>query len=202
MRNSIRQQHQPAGNATSALPSLWSFSRPKPLGLAHFAAAVLLMVPQPCISGDDQGFRLGREDVVSIRADTAWEDIEPDTVHFEGNFRMQVRDWLVLADRATLHGKLDDPDRIMLEGSPARLELSYTLGERTEIIRGEASKIVYDRKTAQIRLSGDARMSQDDKLLHSSEIDYDINTDRFRTQGATGINVRVDPRNQGPLPGY
>ena len=193
MRTSTRQQHRPARNAIAALPSRWSFSLPKPVVLAPLAAAVLLMVPQPCISGDDQGFRLGREDVVSIRADTAWEDIEPDTVHFEGNFRMQVRDWLILADRATLHGKLDNPDHVMLEGSPARLELSYTLDERTEVIRGEASKIVYDRKTAQIRLSGDARMGQGDKLLHSSEIDYDIHTDRFRTRGATGINVQVDP---------
>jgi lipopolysaccharide transport protein LptA len=197
-----RQQRNPAANSTAASPPRGSFFGPNPTVLAHFAAAVLLMVPQPCISGDDQGFRLSREDVVSIRADTAWEDIEPDTVHFEGNFRMQVRDWLVLADRATLQGKLDDPDRVTLEGSPARLELSYTLGERKEIVRGEAGKIVYDRETAQIRLSGDARMGQDDKMLHSSEIDYDINTDRFRTQGATGINVRVDPENQEPLPDY
>jgi lipopolysaccharide transport protein LptA len=83
----------------------------------------------------------------------------------------------------------------VLEGSPARMELSYTLGERQETVQGEAGKIVYDRKAAKIRLSGDARIGQDDKLLHSSEIDYDINTDRFRTHSATGINVRVDSEN-------
>jgi len=195
MGKSNCQQHKPKGNAIAVLPVRLSFCGPNLAVLAHVLAPILLMVPQPCISGDDQGFSLSREDVVSIRADTAWEDIEPDIVHFEGNFRMQVRDWLVLADRATLHGRLDDPDLLVLEGSPARMELSYTLGERKEIVQGEASKIVYDRKAAQIRLSGDARIGQDDKMLHSSEIDYDINTDRFRTQSATGINVRVDSEN-------
>ena len=152
-------------------------------------AALLLMVPQPRASGDYHGFHLGHVDVVSIRADTAWEDIEPDIVHFEGHFEMQVRDWLVLADRATLYGKLDDPDHVVLAGSPARMELSYTFGGRTEIVRGQASKITYDRKAAQIRLSGDARMGQGDKMLNSNEINYDINTDRFHTEGETGINI-------------
>jgi lipopolysaccharide transport protein LptA len=195
MRNFSRQRHEPKGNSLAAVPLRLPFCRPNLALLAHVLAPILLMVPQPCISGDGQGFRLGHEDVVSIGADTAWEDIEPDTVHFAGNFRMQVRDWLVLADRATLHGKLDDPDLLVLEGSPARMELSYTLGERQETVQGEAGKIVYDRKAAKIRLSGDARIGQDDKLLHSSEIDYDINTDRFRTHSATGINVRVDSEN-------
>jgi len=152
-------------------------------------ATLLLMVPQPRAGGDDQGFHLGHEVVVSLRADTAWEDIEPDIVHFEGHFEMHVRDWMVLADRATLYGKLDDPDQVTLEGSPARMEISYTLGERTEIVQGQASKIVYDREAAKIRLSGDAHMGQGDKILRSNAIDYDISTDRFHTEGETGINI-------------
>ena len=180
MRNSTRQYHSPTDHATYALQV--------PV-LIPALAALLLMVPQPRASGDEQGFRIGHEDVVSIRADTAWEDIEPDTVHFEGHFEMQVRDWMVSADRATLYGKLDDPDHVVLEGSPAHMELSYTLGERTQIIQGQASKILYDRKAAKIRLSGDARMGQGDKILQSNEIDYDIKTDRFHTEGETGINI-------------
>jgi lipopolysaccharide transport protein LptA len=186
------------GRSKPARRASGPFRGPDGLLLAAGAAAFLLMVPQPCTSGDNQGFRLGREDVVSIRADKAWEDIAPDTVHFEGHFEMQVRDWLVLADRAILHGKLDDPDHFVLEGSPARLELSYTLGERTQVVRGEASKIVYDRNAAQISLSGDAHMGQGDTMLLSNEIDYDITTGRFRTQGETGMNIRVDGENQQP----
>jgi hypothetical protein len=41
-------------------------------------------------------------------------------------------------------------------------------------------------------------MVQDDKILQSSEIDYDINTDRFRTLGETGINISVDSKKQEP----
>ena len=188
MRNSTRQHHSPTDRATCALQV--------PV-LIPVLAALLLMVPQPRASGDEQGFRLGHEDVVSIRADTAWEDIEPDIVHFEGHFEMQVRDWMVHADRATLYGKLDDPDHVVLEGSPARMELSYTLGERTQIVQGQASKILYDRQAAQIRLSGDARMGQGDKILRSNEINYDINTNRFHTEGETGINI--NPGSGKPL---
>ncbi len=197
MRNSTRHNQGSKNRATSALQA-----RPPPYsasghGLIPVLAAVLLMVPQARASGDDQGFRIGHEDVVSIRADTAWEDTQPDVVHFEGRFEMHVRDWMVLADRAVLFGKLDDPDRVVLEGSPARMELSYTLGERTEIVHGQASKIVYDREAAQIRLSGDAQMGQGDKMLRSGEINYDISTDRFQTKSETGISIRPDIKNQG-----
>lgn len=192
MRNSTRKHNRSKVSSTSATQPRSPLYRPNlPLPLV-ILTTLLLMVPQPRASGDDQGFRFSQEDMVSIRADTGWEDIEPDIVHFEGHFEMRVRDWLVLADRATLYGKLDDPDHLVLEGSPASMQLTYTLGERTKIVQGQAQKITYDRESAQIRLSGDARIGEGDKILHSDEIDYDISTDRFRTQGATGINVRVD----------
>jgi lipopolysaccharide transport protein LptA len=198
MRNFTRRHHKFADNAAALQQSRLVYRGQNPALLMTLLVMILLMVPQPCISGDDQGFRLGREDVVSIQADKAWEDITPDTVYFEGHFQMQVRDWVVLADRAVLLGKLDDPDHLELEGSPARMELSYKLGQRTEILRGEASKILYDRQAAKISLSGDARMVQDDKILQSSEIDYDIDTDRFRTLGETGINISIDSKKQEP----
>lgn len=195
MRNYTQQHQPPKDRATYTLQARsWLHSPNRHLPIPVLAA-LLLMVPQPRACGDEQGFRLGHEDVVSIRADTAWEDTEPGVVHFEGRFEMQVRDWLVLADRAVLYGKLDDPDRVVLEGSPARLELSYTLGELTQIVQGRASKIMYDREAAQIRLSGDALMGQGDKILHSGEIDYDIRTDRFRTKGETGISIRPNVKN-------
>lgn len=134
---------------------------------------------------------LNREDVVAIRADQAWEDVTPDTVHFNGHFEMHIRDWLVNADRATLHGKLDQPDRLVLQGSPARFELSHRQGNRMETLQGEAGEIVYERVPGLILLHGNASLGQDGSVLHSNSIEYDIATDRFRARGETGVEIKA-----------
>jgi len=152
---------------------------------------MLLMSFYPLASMAGGEFRLNREDVIAIRADQAWEDVEPDTVHFNGHFEMYIRDWLVNADRATLLGQLDEPDRLVLYGSPARFKLSHLQGNQPETVQAEAAEIIYERATGLIILHGNASLGQGENVLRSSTIEYDIETDRFRAQGETGVQINT-----------
>jgi len=154
-------------------------------------AVLSILLLQPCALSSDQNFRISNEDMIAIHADTGWEDTEPDTVHFSGHFEMRVRDLRLTADRATLRGPLNDPERLELEGAPARIGLFQTVANRKEKVQAEARSIVYDRETDSMRLTGDARLSQGDNVLLSNNIEYDIASDRFRTEGRTGIQIKV-----------
>jgi len=180
MRNSTSEYNHRARR--SGRPACW------------WLAAILLV---PGMVRAQEEFKLTSEDMVAIHADTAWEDTEPDIVHFSGQFEMRIRDWRINADRAALYGKLDDPERLELYGSPARVHLSHTVGDRTESVEAEASEIVYERDFDLIQLKGNARLGQGENELFSDSIEYDIRTDRFRTQGETGVRIKATGTNPG-----
>jgi lipopolysaccharide transport protein LptA len=115
-------------------------------------------------------------------------------LHFAGHFEMRVGDMVLSADRATLYGQLNDPDRLVLEGSPARLSVSQTKSDGVETIQAEAQEMLYERESDLMLLIGAARLTQGDNVLISDRIEYDISADRFRTQGQTGVQIDVDPQ--------
>jgi lipopolysaccharide transport protein LptA len=165
-----------------------------PFILPRLVSLVFVLLLQPFSLSGDQQFDITSEDMVAIHADQAWEDIEPGKVHFSGHFEMRVRDLVLSSDRATLFGELDDPDRLVLEGSPTRFSLSHTLGDRTEAVQAEAREIVYDRETGLMTLNGSARLAQGENFLLSERIEYDIKADRFRTSSETGLEINVRPQ--------
>ena len=161
--------------------------------LPRFAAAVFVLLQWPCGLQGDQVFTITSEDMVAIRADKGWEDIQSDTVHFAGHFQMRIRDAELTANRATVYGKLDNPDRLILRGSPARISLSHSLNNQAELIVAEANQIVYEREGALMRLTGAARLAEGDNVVLSDGFEYDIKNDRYRSIGKGGVEVRVRP---------
>lgn len=136
-------------------------------------------------------FTIRSEDMVVVHADQAWEEAEPETLRFAGNFEMRVRDWVFRADSATLNGTLNDPRRVVLNGSPARIDLPAA--DPAGVIRGEAREIVYLRSSATVQLLGGAELEQGENLLQSNRIDYDIRSDRVRAAGVSGVQIRIRP---------
>ena len=137
------------------------------------------------------GFSAG--DTVSIHADNAWEDVTPDTIHFIGRFELKAHDWYLSADQATLYGNLDDPETVILTGTPANIQLETVFDDQLEIITGKAAHIVYERATNSIRLVGEASLSRAGQLMQSEEIEYDIDQDRIEAGGGQGVHIRVNP---------
>jgi lipopolysaccharide transport protein LptA len=159
--------------------------------LLAVALAALLGTVEPARG---QEFTITSEDMVAIHADQAWEDITPDTVHFSGHFEMRVRDMVLHADRASVYGKLDDPDRVIMEGSPTHLSLSQTQGQRVQTVQAQAKEIVFEKASGLMRLNGSARLSQGSNVLFGEHIEYDIRHDRFRTSSETGLEINLHPQ--------
>ena len=179
MRNSASQHNQTGfpGPAPFGAFLLWAFAFSCPAWTA------------------EQDFRIRSEDMVVVHADQAWEELaeepETETLRFAGNFEMRVRDWVFSADSATLDGTLDNPRRVELHGTPARIHLSAA--KPGEIIQGEAREIVYERNAGTVQLMGNAELVQGENRLHSTRIDYDVNSDRVRAAGVTGVQIRIRP---------
>ena len=146
---------------------------------------------------------LSSDDTVTITAQRAWEDSEGDITHFSGRFELRAPDWYVSADTAVVYGKLDDPDRLIVEGKPAKIFILRDTEKSTSAsdsnsdskpnIEGVASTIEYYRTTNTLKMRGLAILTRKDNTLSSEIIEYDIDEDSYSAGGEGGINIQFSP---------
>ena len=159
---------------------------------------LLIIVSVVCLAGpawtaEERFVAVPSADRVSIRSDEAWEGTEPDVIHFSGRFRLEARDWFLSADQATLYGNLDDPETVILSGSPARFRITAEAGGRAEVAEGDAARITYLRRDNLIRLENQARLVWGDSAIRGDRIEYDFDADRFSAGGDEGIRIVIPP---------
>ncbi|MEH6635913.1 MAG: LptA/OstA family protein [Halioglobus sp.] len=140
------------------------------------------------------------DDIVTVTAERAWEADEVDVVHFSGHFEMRAPDWSLSGDTAVVYGNLDNPDRVVVEGSPAKISFLRDAQENEssatqERVDGTASIIEYFRATDKLKISGAATLTRKDSILNSEIIEYDVNTDRYYASGEGGIDIQFTPDN-------
>lgn len=133
------------------------------------------------------------DDTLTIRSAEARMDELPDIIHFGGGFELRASDWSLSSDQATLYGKLDDPETVVINGSPALILLNTNAGGEPSVINGRARQIVYRRNTNSILMEGEASLSRGEHTMSGEEIEYDIDTDRLRAGGPGGVRIRVEP---------
>ncbi len=148
-------------------------------------------LPLSLFGANPPGFSIG--DTVSINADEAWEDEQPDIVHFSGDFLLKAADWSVSADKATVYGDLDDPQTVRLEGSPAFVLLLGRPDSGGGDITGTAPEIEYHRNANLIQMSGGAELRKDDSVLRSEAIEYHTDLDHYQAGGPEGVRIEVTP---------
>jgi len=148
-----------------------------------------------CTSGaaplDESAF-----DMISISADEAREDEQPGILHFNGNFLMQSSDWKLTSEEATVYGSPDRPDRVYLQGSPAQIVVNQSDQLQQGPIKAAASVVEYLRDTNVLILSGGARLELGDEVIRSTDIRYDITTNRYQAGGGEGVMIDVLPGDQ------
>jgi lipopolysaccharide transport protein LptA len=135
----------------------------------------------------------GAFDTISISADNASEDEQPGILYFSGNFLMQSSDWSLSSAQATVYGSPNKPDRVHLEGSPARFQVSRLEGEGRGPVEATASVVEYLRKEDKLVLSGSAILALGDEVIRSAYIEYDIANNRYQTGGTEGVSIIVPP---------
>ena len=139
------------------------------------------------------------QDTVTITAERAWEAQEPNVIHFSGKFELHAPDWSMSGDTAVVYGNLDDPDRVVVEGSPATVSIlrerdaAGGATEPDERVEGEASLVEYLRATDKLIMRGSSWLVRQESKLGSEIIEYDVDTDRYSAGGEGGINFEYTP---------
>ena len=136
------------------------------------------------------------DDTVTVTAERAWEAEEADVVHFSGKFELRAPDWSLVGDTAVVYGKLDNPDRVVVEGKPARIsflrddEADAGTTDPQERVDGTAFFVEYFRASDKLKMRGAASLVRKDSRLVSELIEYDVDTDRYSASGEGGINIQ------------
>ena len=140
------------------------------------------------------GFSSG--DTLTIRSFDARMDEDPNIFHFGGGFELRAKDWYLSSDHATLYGKLDDPETVVISGSPAQILINTISNGETSTINGQAEHIIYQRRSNSIRMEGSAFISRDEHSISGGEIEYDIENDHLSAGGDGGIYIEVRPHKE------
>jgi lipopolysaccharide transport protein LptA len=146
-----------------------------------------------CCPGGASPLGEGAFEMISIAADEAREDEEPGILHFNGNFVMRSGDWHLTSEQATVYGSPDQPDRILLEGAPARFLVNRTELTDQGPVEGTAPVVEYLREVNLLLLSGGATLVLGGEVIHSAQIAYNIDTRRYQAGGADGVQIEVPP---------
>jgi lipopolysaccharide transport protein LptA len=142
------------------------------------------------------------DDTVTVTATKAWEAEEADVIHFSGGVELRAPDWSLEGETATVYGKLDNPDKVIVEGNPAKISFlradeeagsSNDSEEPEERVDGAASIVEYFRATDKLKMRGSASLTRKDSTLVSEVIEYDVDTDRYSAGGEGGINIQFNP---------
>lgn len=129
---------------------------------------------------------------ILIRAATAWEDDSGEVLYLEGDFHMRTSEWEVSAERAEVHGPVEDPEKIIGYGKPASIRV--TLGDDGEGT-GYSNRIVYLYRTKMLELHDDARMEMDNVTVRSAAIIYDVGRKRLVSSGKEGVEFVLQKDN-------
>ena len=154
---------------------------------------VTILVSSLSLQAAEERSPLSSEDTLTIRSADAWMDEEPDIMHFDGRFELRASDWFLSSDQATLYGKLDDPETVVINGSPALILLHTIDDGKASVINGEARQIIYSRSTNSILMEGAASLSRDEHTMSGGEIEYDIDRDHLSAGGEGGVYILVIP---------
>lgn len=132
-------------------------------------------------------------ETISISADEASEDSDSDTLRFSGHFLMQSGGWNLRSDEAVVSGPPGRPERVFLQGSPARFLIERSVDDQTQTIEATAPSIEYVRATNLLSLSGGASLQLNGEVIKSSAIEFDLSSDRYQSLGKGGVSIEVPP---------
>ena len=165
--------------------------RPAALSLILLAAAV---AAGPALAKSTD--RQQPMDLSAANMDALLSDDSVSTL--EGSVSIRQGSLEVDADRAEVHRKAGEIDRIVLTGSPARLR---QLSDQGEPMDASAAQVVYTMSSEVMVLTGNVVINQPRGNLRGETVKYDINTGRLDGGGdGQRVSMRILPKAAAPAP--
>ncbi len=137
--------------------------------------------------------KISDDNTILVSADEVWEEPEQEIFHFRGKFEIRTPRWAVMADEATVFGRLDNLERIVDEGSPVQFIFQSSDAENCSFTEAEGQKLEYEREPGLLHLSGGAKVVSGGSIMRSSEIRYDLERDKLEAGGPEGVRLTSNP---------
>jgi lipopolysaccharide transport protein LptA len=132
------------------------------------------------------------EDTIIARAREAWQSDSGEVMYFSGDLQLRGSRWRISADRARVEGKLADPDRVVVDGSPARI----VVGRESEVepSEGRSQHLEFDPRDETVRLEGGAMIVKGQQSISSETIRYLLARDTFAAGSHGRVRVVTTPK--------
>ncbi len=136
---------------------------PRAVSIGLAVIAVLLASAAQALPSD-------REQPIRISADQALRDEREGFTEYTGNVRLQQGSLQIQANKLTIFHRQEAADRIVAEGSPARLQQQPATDKA--VIHAAALSIEYFKSQERVKLSREARIEQEGSIVTGNTIDY------------------------------
>lgn len=132
--------------------------------------------------------------VEAAQATATGLEFENSRWRFEGRFRMTAEGATLESDTATVRFVNNEIDGAEVVGSPAR----FRQQRGDQLAEGRADRIDYDLQSQQVRLSGDAWLSDGRNDISGSRLVYGMREQRVLAeaaeQGGQPVRITINPR--------
>ncbi|MEP4485769.1 MAG: lipopolysaccharide transport periplasmic protein LptA [Halioglobus sp.] len=133
-----------------------------------------------------------REQPIRITADQAVRDEKQGFTVYSGNVQMDQGSLHIDADKITIYHSDEDADRVVAEGTPARMQQQPEPDDG--LVKAQATKIEYFKMEDRALLTQNAQIQQDGSTVTGETIEYFISEQLVRAdsnQDAADSRVEV-----------
>ena len=133
-------------------------------------------------------------DVQADNTDAIMEDDSDSTLN--GNVIITQGTLQIKADRAIIHRRNGDIDKVTLTGSPVVMK---QVNDNGEPMNAQAATIVYTLSSDLILLNGNVIIDQPRGSMRGENVKYDLKTGRLNGGGdGNRVSMRIMPKNKAP----
>jgi lipopolysaccharide transport protein LptA len=131
------------------------------------------------------------QDTIIARAQEAWESDNGDIMFIRGDLQLRGSHWHIYADTARVEGKLGDPARVVVDGSPARIVVSRD--SDAQALEGRSRHLDFDPRAKKLRLDGAATIVKGQESISSESIRYSLDRNTFEAGSHGRVKVVTGP---------
>ncbi|MGH8104969.1 MAG: lipopolysaccharide transport periplasmic protein LptA [Arenimonas sp.] len=134
-------------------------------------------------------------DVQADNTDAVMEDNSDSTLN--GNVIITQGTLQIKADRAIIHRRDGDIDKVTLTGNPVVMK---QVNDNGEPMNAQAATIVYTLSSDLILLNGNVIIDQPRGSMRGENVKYDLKTGRLNGGGdGNRVSMRIMPKNKAPV---
>ena len=161
------------------------------------AVSLTLLAASLSLSPIALGKSSDRNQPMDVQADSTnalMEDNSDSTLN--GNVVITQGTLEIKSDRAIIHRRKGDIDKVTLTGSPVVMK---QVNDNGEPMNAQASTIVYTLSSDLILLSGSVIINQPRGSMRGENVKYDLKTGRLDGGGdGNRVSMRIMPKNKAP----